>query len=88
MVMRLFVFLSLLIHKNHGLCENPFLQAALCCKVCGCHSCKPSRDFTRPLGMPRGLKSLLHMLNAIVSPTTEDLCLLLSCYFSVVLLRD
>jgi hypothetical protein len=35
---------------------------------------KPSRDFTRPLGMPRGLKGLLHVLNAIVSPTTEDLC--------------
>ena len=29
---------------------------------------KPSQDFTRPLGMPRGLKGLLHMLNAIVSP--------------------
>jgi hypothetical protein len=26
---------------------------------------KPSRNFTRPLGMPRGLKGLLHMLNAI-----------------------
>jgi hypothetical protein len=24
---------------------------------------KPSRDFTCPLGTPRGLKSLLHMLN-------------------------
>jgi hypothetical protein len=35
---------------------------------------KPSRDFTRPLGMPRGLKGLLHMLNAIVSRTKEDLC--------------
>jgi hypothetical protein len=34
---------------------------------------KPSKDFTRPLGMPRGLKVLLHVLNAIVSPTTEDL---------------
>ena len=35
---------------------------------------KPSGDFTRPLGMPRGLKGLLHMLNAIVSPTKADLC--------------
>ena len=43
---------------------------------------KPSRDFTRPLGMPRGLKGLLHMLNAIVSPTKEDLYFLLSFYFS------
>ena len=39
---------------------------------------KPSRDFTHPLGMPRGLKGLLHMLNAIVSPTTANLCFLLS----------
>jgi hypothetical protein len=43
---------------------------------------KPSRDFTRPLEMPRGLKGLLHMLNAIVYPTTKDLCLLLSCCFA------
>jgi hypothetical protein len=42
---------------------------------------KPSRDFTRPLGMPRGLKGLLHTLNAIVSPTKVDLCLLfLLCF--------
>jgi hypothetical protein len=33
---------------------------------------KPSRDFTCPLGHPRGLKSLLHTLNAIVFPTTEE----------------
>jgi hypothetical protein len=42
---------------------------------------KPSRDFTRPLGMPRGLKGLLHMLNAIVSPMKADLCLLFSLCF-------
>jgi hypothetical protein len=42
---------------------------------------KPSRDFTRPLGMPRGLKGLLHMLNAIVSPTKVDLCFLFSLCF-------
>ncbi|GKA07476.1 hypothetical protein Tco_0686700 [Tanacetum coccineum] len=29
----------------------------------------PSRDFTRPLGPPIGLKGLLHMLNATVIPT-------------------
>jgi hypothetical protein len=33
---------------------------------------KPSRDFTRPLGSPRDLKGLLHTLNAIVFPTTEE----------------
>jgi hypothetical protein len=42
---------------------------------------KPSRDFTCPLGMPRGLKDLLHMLNGIVSPTKADLCFLfLLCF--------
>ncbi|GJR60635.1 hypothetical protein Tco_1502797 [Tanacetum coccineum] len=30
---------------------------------------KPSRDFTRPLGLPSGLKGLLHTLNATVIPT-------------------
>ena len=43
---------------------------------------KPSRDFTHPLGMPRGLKDLLHRLNAIVSPTTVNLCFLLSLCFA------
>jgi hypothetical protein len=41
---------------------------------------KHSQDFTRPLGSPRGLKGLLHMLNAIVSPTKEDICFKLSFY--------
>jgi hypothetical protein len=35
---------------------------------------KPSQYFTHHLEMPRGLKGLLHALNAIVSPMTEDLC--------------
>jgi hypothetical protein len=74
-------FLSLLMNKNHGLRENSFLLTTLYYNVCGCHFSKPSRDFTRPLRMPRGLKGLLYMLNATVSPTTEDLCLLLSRYF-------
>jgi hypothetical protein len=43
---------------------------------------KPLRDFTRLLGMPRGLKGLLPMLNAIVSPTTTDLCFLFLMCFS------
>jgi hypothetical protein len=43
---------------------------------------KPSRDFTRPLGSPRGLKGLLHTLNAIVHPTKKDL----SCCFSLLFL--
>jgi hypothetical protein len=42
---------------------------------------KPSRDFTRPLEIPRGLKGLLHTLNAIVSLTKVDLCFLFSLCF-------
>jgi hypothetical protein len=41
---------------------------------------KPSRDFTHPLGNSRGLKGLLHMLNATVSPTIADLCYLFLLY--------
>jgi hypothetical protein len=33
---------------------------------------KPSRDFIRPLGSHRGLKGLLHMLDAIVFPEAEE----------------
>jgi hypothetical protein len=43
---------------------------------------KSSRDFTRPLGSPRGLKGLLHTLNAIFYPTKADLCFFLWFYFS------
>jgi hypothetical protein len=50
---------------------------------------KPTRDFTRPLGMPSGLKGLLHTPNAIVSPTKADLCFsFFVCVFIFVLLRD
>ena len=43
---------------------------------------KPSRDFTHPLGMPKNLKGLLHMLNVIVSPMKADLCFLFLMCFS------
>jgi hypothetical protein len=50
---------------------------------------KPSRDFTRPLGSPTGLKGLLHTLNAIVHPTKEGFILLFFSFISCfVLLRD
>jgi hypothetical protein len=49
---------------------------------------KPSRDFTRPLGMLRDLKGLLHMLNAIVSSTKEDLCYCFQVIFCFILLKD
>jgi hypothetical protein len=38
-------------------------------------SVKPSRDVTCPLGMPRGLKGLLHMINAIVHSMKEGFIL-------------
>jgi hypothetical protein len=53
----------------------------------GIISGKPSRDFTHPLGSLRGLKDLLHMLNAIVSPTKEDLCFMLWFCFSFFLAK-
>jgi hypothetical protein len=49
---------------------------------------KPLQDFTRPLGMPRGLKGLLHMLNA---PFLQQQQTYVSCFdvvFYIVLLRD
>jgi hypothetical protein len=36
-------------------------------------SVKPSRDFTRPLGMSKVLEGLLHTLNVIVFPMKEEL---------------
>jgi hypothetical protein len=60
------------------LCENHCLSTSDYSKMfVGIISVKLSRDFTRPLGSPKGLKGLLHMLNAIVSPTTANLCFLL-----------
>ena len=44
---------------------------------------KPLRDYTRHLGVPRGLKGLLHSLNAIVHPTKEGFILLFSNLFSI-----
>jgi hypothetical protein len=73
----MFILLNLLMNWNPGLCENSFLLTTECFNVCGIISSKPSRDFTRPVGSPRGLKGLLYMLNAIVSLTTTDLCLML-----------
>ena len=50
----------------------------------GIFSWKPSRDLTSPLGSPRGLKDLLHTLNATMIPTTVsyDFLLLFSFSFS------
>jgi hypothetical protein len=46
----------------------------------GVISIKPSRDFTRPLAMPRGFIGLLHMPNEIVFPIIKDLCFMFSFY--------
>jgi hypothetical protein len=65
------------------LCENHCLSTTECSKMfMGIISGKPSRDFTHPPGIPMNLKGLLHMLNAIISPTTADLYFLLWFYFS------
>jgi hypothetical protein len=71
-----FVILNLPMNKNHYFYDTAFLGKIFGKVFVGITSVKPSRDFTRPLGIPRGLKGLLHMLNAIVSPTKEDLCFL------------
>jgi hypothetical protein len=69
-----FVILNLLMNKNHGFYDIAFLVKKYFDKVfVGITSISPSRDFTRPIGMPRGLKGLLHMLNAIVFPMKEEL---------------
>jgi hypothetical protein len=47
----------------------------------GIISGKPSRDSTRPLGIPRGLKGLLHMLNATVHPMKAGFIFMFSVYF-------
>jgi hypothetical protein len=50
---------------------------------------KRLQDFTRPLKMPRVLKGLLYMLNAIVHPKSEGFILLFCSFISCcVLLRD
>jgi len=66
------------------LCENHCLLTTQCFKIfVGIISAIPSQSFTRPLGSPRGLKGLLHMLNAIVSPTIVDY---VSCFDFVFIL--
>jgi hypothetical protein len=66
------------------------MVSCVCVEVLACqlHSCfkmflgiipnKPSRDFTCPLGSPRGLKCLFHMLNAIISFTRK--MIYVSCF--------
>ena len=50
-------------------CGAVYISMTPCTTFVGIVTGKPSRDLTRPLGMPGGLKSLLHMPNAIVIPT-------------------
>jgi hypothetical protein len=44
---------------------------------------KPSRDFTHPLGNPKGLKGLLHTLNVTVYPMKIGFILLFFSFISV-----
>jgi hypothetical protein len=62
---------------NHGLRKKISYWQHSVSMFVGIISGKPSRDFTRPLGSPRGLKRLLLTLNATVFPMKEDLSLLL-----------
>ena len=47
-------------------CENGDCVNTEASRFCGFIFYRPSRDLTRPLGLPRGLKGLLHMSNATV----------------------
>jgi len=79
----MFILLNLLMMYEPCICvEIRVCQQHSASMFVGIISDKPSRDFTRPLGSPRGLKGLLYTLNAIVSPTKTDLCFLLWFYFS------
>jgi hypothetical protein len=49
---------------------------------------KPSRDITRPLESPKGLKGLLHTLNAIVYPRKRTYVSCFEFIFCFLLLRD
>ena len=49
-------------------CGQVLKCATPCTTFVGIVTSKPSRDQTRPPGMPVGLKGLLHMLNAIMIP--------------------
>jgi hypothetical protein len=76
-------------NKNHDFYDIAFFVKKKFDKVfVGITYVKPSQDFTCPLGMLRGLKCLLHTLNAIVFPTKEELVLVFHFVFSFVLLRD
>jgi hypothetical protein len=67
-----FIILSLLMNKSHDFYDISFLVINCGKMFVGVIFVKPSRDFTCPLGIPRGLKGLLHTLNAIVFPTKEE----------------
>jgi hypothetical protein len=72
-VIVVFILLSILMRKNHVFVwKFMFVNNIVLKMFVDIIIVKPSRDFTRPLGMPRGLKGLLYMLNAIVSPMTTD----------------
>jgi hypothetical protein len=82
-VIVMFILLSMLMSKNHVFTwKFLFVNNIELRMFVGIIAVKPSRDFTHPLWMLRGLKGLLHMLNAIVSPMTVDLCFLFWFCFS------
>jgi hypothetical protein len=57
---------------NFGIPFHFEVDNMICIMFAGIIPGIPSRGFTCPLESPRSLKGLLHMLNAIVFPTTEE----------------
>ncbi|GJT43358.1 hypothetical protein Tco_0952073 [Tanacetum coccineum] len=55
--------------KRNGMVSDNGNLVDLLNELCGYVPCKPSQDFTRPIGTPSGSKGLLHTLNATVIPT-------------------
>jgi hypothetical protein len=75
-VVRMFNMLNLLMVYEPCVCVKCFVyqQHSANKLFVGIIAGKPSRDFIHSLGMPRGLKGLLHILNAIISPTKVNIC--------------
>ena len=88
-VVCIFNLLNMLMMYEPCVCVKGFIcqQRSANKLFMGIVASKPLRDFTCPLGIPRDLKGLLHMLNAIVFPMKADLCLLsLMCFFFIIII--
>jgi hypothetical protein len=69
-----YILLRLLMNENHNFWWYfILLDNMICIMFVGIIPDKPLRDFTCPLGSPRGLKGIFDMLNAIVFPVIEEI---------------